>query len=143
MAFVKDTLSWDTPADQAAFYAYAGITETADPARDTRLEQWYLLATWQADYYMENEFLDSAGADIVPQPPGVAIGVWEYVIASDSYFSSGAGGGVSAVKTGQLSETYAKTAGGSKAAVMGEIAIRAAAPYWRRNMIDLLKAGPI
>ena len=45
------------------------------------------------------------------------------------------------VKTGQLAESYAKTTGGSIMAVMGEVALRAAAPHWKRNQIDLLKRG--
>jgi len=143
MAYVKDTLKWATPADQAAFYAYAGITKAADAARDARLEQWYLLATWQADYYMQNEFLDDDDVDIIPQPPGVAIGVWEYVMATDTFYNSEAGGPTTVKKTGQLMETYAKTAGGSKLAVQGELAIRAAAPYWKRNQADLLLSGAI
>jgi len=137
MAWVKDTLNW--AADTTAFKLYAGITGV-DANRDARLAQWYLEATWQADYYMENEFLDDDGVDISPQPPGVKTGVWEYVIASNNYWDSGADGAKKSVKTGQLAETYATGSGGAPSP-MGEVALRAAAPHWKRNQIDLLKSG--
>ena len=133
MALVKDTLSWDTPADQAAFYAYAGITDGADAARDVRLGQWYLEATYVADWYLQNPFTDDDGADVA-QPPTIESGVWEYVRACDDYYTStlGSTGSPAAlsVKTGQLAETYGAPSGGTDTTPMGKIALEAAAPKW-------------
>lgn len=140
MAYVKDTLSWT--ADEADFRLYSGIA-AGDANRDRRLEQWFNSALYEADYYMENEFVDADGVD-VPHPPEIRTGVYEYVIACDTSKNSGGGGSgtVKSKKTGQLQETYATGVGG-RMSVTAEIALRAAAPWWRRNKIDLLISGTI
>jgi hypothetical protein len=139
LAYVKDTLSWAT--DEADFRLYSGIAADGG-SLDRRLEQWFDEATYQADYYMNNPFVDDDGVDIVPQPPGVRTGVYEYVIAANGAFASGSNGALKGVKTGQLAETYATTSSGG-ISPLGEIALRAAAPHWKRNQIDLLLSGTL
>lgn len=131
MATVVDTYSWGDQDDRHALKAYLEI-QPEDTTEDSMLEPWYTEALRKADEWLDEPFVDSLGVD-VPHPPGIIVGVWEYVKAMRDRYGNRSG--AKSVKTGQLSETYGD--GGYS----GAAALKAAMKHWWPHKRDITVAG--
>lgn len=139
MATAADTFTW---ADYGTpIKAWLGVSGSSE---DVVLQSLLEAAAVDCDnfcgWYYTDE--DDEIVDQTPTDPGaepmIKLGVYEWVKAARAMYSSPAAGGVTVVKTGQLSESYGNNPAGVNAI---NLARRAAYPLWESAVYAPLRMG--